>query len=131
MPPTRPPSGPPTWMAWLVVVLPAAPAATWHSKAKRVSGMTVVSNRNDCPGTTSVSSTWRVPCFVCIVPEVPVANGPLRVIDWTSGFHSCQVAVFDQMLHTVAGLALVSTDRSLFAIRDPPRVVSVAPRDPD
>src|ERR1700694_81334 len=115
MPPTRPPSGPPTRMAWLMVVLPAGPAETCRAKANRVSGMTVVSNRNDRPGTTSVSLTWRVPCFVFIVPVVPVANGPLRVIACTSGFHWGHVVVSDQIFQTVAGLALVSTERWLSA----------------
>src|SRR5205823_815004 len=55
IPPTSPPSGPPTRMPWLMMVLPAGPAATWHSKANRVSGITVVSSRNERPGTTSVS----------------------------------------------------------------------------
>src|SRR5438309_437004 len=121
MPPTTPPSGPPTRMAWEMVVLPPDPARTWHSKANRVSGITVVSSRNDRPGTTSVSCTWRVPCLVFIVPEVPAANGPSRVIDCTSGFHSGQVVVSDQTLHTAAGLALVSTERWLSAIPCPPR----------
>src|SRR5438309_7251947 len=51
-----------------------------------------------------------------MVPDVPAANGPLSVIDCTSGFHSCQVAVSDQIFHTACGLALVSTERSLLAI---------------
>src|ERR1700719_2020182 len=51
-----------------------------------------------------------------MVPVVPVAKGPLRIIDWTSGFHSCQVLGSDQIFHTAAGLALVSTERMLSAI---------------
>jgi hypothetical protein len=42
-------------MAWLMVVLPVGPAETWHSKANRVKGMTVVSNLKERPGTTSAS----------------------------------------------------------------------------
>ena len=43
------------------------------------------------------------------------AKGPLSVIDWTSGFHSGQVLVSDQIFHADCGLAVVSTERSLFA----------------
>jgi len=55
IPPTNPPSGPPTRMAWLRVVLPPEPDETLHTKANRVSGITVVSSLKDVPGTTSVS----------------------------------------------------------------------------
>jgi len=50
-----------------------------------------------------------------IVPVVPAANGPASVIDCTSGFHSCHVLVSDQIFHAAWGLAVVSTERSLFA----------------
>jgi len=52
-------------MPWLMVVLPAGPAATWHSKANRVSGITVVSNRNDRPGTTSGLAINLEECSGC------------------------------------------------------------------
>src|SRR5207302_4539099 len=57
----------------------------------------------------------RVPCLVFIVPVVPAANGPVSGIDWTSGFHSGQVLVSDQIFHAVWGVAVVSTERSLLA----------------
>src|SRR5438445_2534592 len=55
----------------------------------------------------------RVPCLVFIVPVVPAANGPVSVIDSTSGFHSGHVLVSDQIFHAVWGVAVVSTERSL------------------
>src|ERR1700737_4734896 len=70
----------------------------------------------------------RVPCLVFIVPLVPAANGPLSVIDCTSGFHWGQVLVSDQIFHTPWGLAFVSTVRSLFAIRRLPLVLRAAGR---
>src|ERR1700730_14189059 len=103
-------------MDWLSVVLPVEPGETEQTNANRVSGITVVSNRKDCPGTTSVSSIARMPCLVFIVPVVPAANGPLSAIDCTSGFHSGQVLVSDQIFHAVWGLAFVSTERSFFPL---------------
>src|SRR5438309_6671241 len=64
-----------------------------------------------------------MPCLVFMVPDVPTANGPLSVIDCTSGFHSGQVAVSDQIFHTACGLELVSTERSLLAIPSSPFVL--------
>src|SRR6266513_5309483 len=57
----------------------------------------------------------RVPCLVFIVPLVPAANGPVSVIDWTSGFHSGHVLGSDQIFQADWGLAVVSTERSLLA----------------
>ena len=102
-----------------------------QSKANRVSVMTVVSNRKDFPGTTSVSWTARVPCLVFMVPVVPAANGPFSAIDCTSGFHSCHRDVSVQTFHTAWGLAAVSTERSLLANPIPPVVLSVAGRARD
>src|SRR5260370_15114281 len=70
----------------------------------------------------------RVPCLVFIVPAVPAANGPLSVIDCTSGFHSGQVLVSDQIFHAAWGLAVVSTERSLFANPLLPLLLCVAGR---
>src|ERR1700682_738849 len=102
-------------MDWLSVVVPAEPGETLQTNANRVSGITVVSRQKDIPGTTSVSWMARVPCLVFIVPVVPAANGPSSVIDCTSGFHSGQVLLSDQIFHTACGLAVVSTERSLLA----------------
>src|SRR5438067_12654797 len=106
------------------MVLPAELGETLHSKANRVRGITVVSRRKDWPGTTSLSSTALVPCLVFIVPVVPAANGPVSVIDWTSGFHSGHVLVSDQILQAAWGLAVVSTERSLLANPTPPSIAS-------
>src|ERR1700674_4550799 len=114
MPPTSPPSGPPTWIDWLSVVSPAEPGVTLQTNANRVRGITGVSNRKDCPGTTFVSRMARVPCLVFIVPVVPAANGPLSAIDCTSGFHSGHVLASEQIFHAAWGLGFVSTERSLF-----------------
>src|ERR1700681_2321481 len=70
----------------------------------------------------------RVPCLVFIVPVVPAANGPLSVIDCTSGFHSGQVLVSDQIFHAAWGLAAVSTERSLLANPLLPLLLSAAGR---
>src|SRR6266849_2229742 len=115
-------------MDWLSVVLPAEPGETLQTNANRVSGITVVSSRKDCPGTTSGSWMARVPCLVFIVPVVPAANGPLSVIDCTSGFHSGQVLVSDQIFHAACGLAVVSTERSLLAKPLLPLLLSAAGR---
>src|SRR4029077_4807751 len=115
-------------MDWLSVVWPAEPGETLQTNANRVNGITVVSSRKDCPGTTSVSRMARVPCLVFMVPVVPTANGPLSVIDCTSGFHSGQVLVSDQSFHAVWGIAFVSTERSLLAIRRLPLLFGAARR---
>jgi len=96
-----------------------------------VSGITVVSSRNERPGTTSLKTIWRVPCLVFIVPVVPATNGPLRVIACTSGFQSCQVDVSDQSFQTAWGLAEVSTERSCVAIGETVSQVTGEVKDVD
>src|SRR5262249_38252360 len=105
------PSGPPIAIAWLMRLPPAA-GATSQRKENFEAGNTAVSSRNLCPGSTP-SNRMRCspPALVRIAPVVPVANGPSRDTDSTSGFHFAQVDVSDQIFQTSSGGDFVSRER--------------------
>src|SRR5919197_5347444 len=89
---------------------------TSHRKVSDDSGMTDVASSKARPGSTEARRIWcRPPALVCISPLVPVANGPFSDMDSTSGFHSGQVDVSDQMVHTRSGEAVVARKRTCAA----------------
>jgi hypothetical protein len=51
------------------------------------------------------------PALVRISPVVPLANGPSRDTDRTSGFHIAQVDMSDQIFQTSSGGDVVSRER--------------------
>jgi len=77
--------------------LPDCEGVTSQWNRNVVAGMGEVTSSKERPATTCSSRIRWVRAPVVIVPVVPLSKGPSRLIVRTSGFHSGQVLVSDQI----------------------------------